>query len=50
MLTPAFDQEAPERIPAAKPAPQPLQRPRHLHRPHEMPDIDVAGLAQHLAK
>jgi len=47
---PALDQEAPERVAATQRTPEPLQGAGHLHRPHELPDVDVSSLAQHLAE
>jgi hypothetical protein len=42
---PAFDQEGPERIPAADPAPQVIQHACHFGGAYEVPDIDVTRLA-----
>ncbi len=50
MATPAFDQEAPECIAPTQQTPEPLQRARHLQRSHELPNIELACLAQHLAE
>jgi hypothetical protein len=50
MAAPAFDQKTPERVPASDPAAKPLQHARDLDGAYELPDVDIAGLAQHLGE
>ncbi|HEX4419789.1 MAG TPA: hypothetical protein VH165_17870 [Kofleriaceae bacterium] len=50
MAAPTVDEKPPEGMPSADPTLQPVEYARDFGRAHELPDVDVACLAQHLGE